>query len=54
MVDKRSKMTVIDRAHRIGKTYEGRESGENTQSVILRFTTFRQTKRNDKNKRKFC
>ena len=32
---------VLDRAHRIGKTYIDCESNEEKSSVIVRFTTFR-------------
>ena len=32
---------IIDRAHRIGRVYEGKESGEKRQDVIVRFLNFR-------------
>ena len=33
--------TVIDRAHRIGKTYTENKTKKSCKSIILRFTTFR-------------
>ena len=32
---------IIDRAHRIGRVYEGKVSGEKRQDVIVRFLNFR-------------
>ena len=34
--------SVLDRAHRIGPTYTDNDTGKKMQSIIVRFTTFRQ------------
>ena len=44
--------SVLDRAHRIGPTYTGNDTGKKMQSIIVRFTTFRHKTLFYKNRKK--
>ena len=44
--------SVLDRAHRIGPTYTGNDTGKKMQSIIVRFTTFRHRTLFYKNRKK--
>ena len=44
--------SVLDRAHRIGPTYTGNDTGKKMQSITVRFTTFRHRTLFYKNRKK--